>query len=177
MDLMLMLAIGAVAMLLGFLGCFLPVLPGPVISYAALFVLYAFGCPLTTTQLVVGGVVLVIVTLVDYILPSICAQRFHCSRWGVFGCFVGSIVGLFFMPLGIILGPFLGTVAGDDRREEHVLVRPRRFRRASRLRSLPRAQACRRRAVRLVVFRTLAVFVVKEMICLNCRKLKPLRGR
>lgn len=113
MDLMLMLAIGAVAMLLGFLGCFLPVLPGPVISYAALFVLYAFGCPLTTTQLVVGGVVLVIVTLVDYILPSICAQRFHCSRWGVFGCFVGSIVGLFFMPLGIILGPFLGTVAGE----------------------------------------------------------------
>ena len=31
--------------------------------------------------------------------------------------------------------------------------------------------------VRLVVFRTLAVFVVKEMICLNYRKLKPLRGR
>ena len=46
-----------------------------------------------------------------------------------------------------------------------------------RLRSLPRAQACRRRAVRLVVFRTLTVFVVKEMICLNYRKLKPLRGR
>ena len=110
---MLMMAIGAVAMLLGFLGCFLPVLPGPMLSYAVLFVLNAFGCPLTTTQLVVGGVVLVIVTLVDYILPSICAQRFHCSRWGVFGCFVGSIVGLFFMPLGIILGPFLGTVAGE----------------------------------------------------------------
>lgn len=41
----------------------------------------------------------------------------------------------------------------------------------------PRAQACRGRAVRLVVFRTLTVFVVKEMICLNYRKLKPLRGR
>ena len=113
MDLMLMMAIGCVAMLAGFLGCFLPVLPGPAIAYAALFVLYAFGCPPTMAQLIIGGAVLIVVTLVDYILPSVCAQRFKCSRWGVFGCFVGSIVGLFFMPLGIILGPFLGTVAGE----------------------------------------------------------------
>ena len=113
MDLMLMMAIGCVAMLAGFLGCFLPVLPGPAIAYAALFVLYAFGCPPTMAQLIVGGVVLIVVTLVDYVLPSVCAKRFQCSRWGVFGCFVGSIVGLFFMPLGIVLGPFLGTVAGE----------------------------------------------------------------
>ena len=53
-----------------------------------------------------------------------------------------------------------------------------RFRRASRLRSLPRAQACRRRTVRLVVFRAFAVFVVKEMmLCQNYLKLKRLRGR
>ena len=42
MDLMLMMAIGCVAMRAGFLGCFLPVLPGPAIAYAALFVLYAW---------------------------------------------------------------------------------------------------------------------------------------
>ena len=54
MDLMLMMAIGCVAMLAGFLGCFLPVLPGPAIAYAALYVLFAFGCPPTTTQLIVG---------------------------------------------------------------------------------------------------------------------------
>ena len=113
MDLMLMTAIGCVAMLAGFLGCFLPVLPGPAIAYAALFVLFAFGCPPTVTQLAVGGGVLVVVTLVDYVLPSVCAKKFKCSRWGVFGCFAGSIVGLFFLPLGIILGPFLGTIAGE----------------------------------------------------------------
>ena len=113
MDLMLMTVIGVVAMLAGFVGCFLPVIPGPAIAYASLFVLFAFGCPLTTTQLVIGAGVLIVVTLVDYILPSVCAKRFNCSGWGVFGCFAGSIVGLFFMPLGIILGPFLGTVAGE----------------------------------------------------------------
>ena len=47
MDLLLMMAIGSMVMLAGFLGCFLPVLPGPAIAYAALFVLYAwwyFAC-------------------------------------------------------------------------------------------------------------------------------------
>ena len=113
MDLALMMTIGCVAMLVGFLGCFLPVLPGPAIAYAALFALFAFGCPPTTAQLAIGAGVLVVVTLVDYVLPSVCAKRFKCSRWGVVGCFAGSIVGLFFLPLGIILGPFLGTIAGE----------------------------------------------------------------
>ena len=113
MELMLAMAIGCVAMLMGFIGCFLPVLPGPAIAYAALFVLFAFDCPPTTAQLVLGAGVLVVVTLVDYVLPSVCAKRFNCSRWGVFGCFVGSIAGLFFLPLGIVLGPFLGTIAGE----------------------------------------------------------------
>ena len=80
MDLMLMMAIGIVAMLAGFVGCFLPVLPGPAIAYAALFVLFAFGCPLTTMQLIVGAGVLIVVTLVDYILPSVCAGGSLSSR-------------------------------------------------------------------------------------------------
>ena len=113
MELTLMMAIGCVVMLAGFIGCFVPVLPGPAIAYATLFVLFAFGCPLSTAQLSVGAAVLVVVMLVDYVLPSVCAKRFKCSGWGVFGCFAGSIIGLFFLPLGIILGPFLGTIAGE----------------------------------------------------------------
>lgn len=110
---MLMVAIGCAATLVGFVGCFVPVLPGPAIAYAALWILVLLGYPPSTSQLAVGAGVLVVVTLVDYILPSVCAKKFKCSRWGVFGCFVGSIVGLFFLPLGIILGPFLGTVVGE----------------------------------------------------------------
>ena len=113
MNQVLTMAIGGVAMLLGLIGCFVPVLPGPAIAYATLFVLFVFGCPLSTAQLSVGAAVLVVVMLVDYVLPSVCAKRFPCSRWGVFGCFAGSIVGLFFLPLGIVLGPFLGTIAGE----------------------------------------------------------------
>lgn len=109
----LMVLVGAVAALLGFIGCFVPVLPGPLIAYAGLWALVAFGYPPSTTQLAVATGVVVAVTVVDYVLPSLCAKKFKCSGWGVFGCFAGSVVGLFFMPLGIVLGPFLGTVAGE----------------------------------------------------------------
>ena len=110
---MLMVLVGAGTALLGLVGCFVPVLPGPLIAYVGLWALVAFGYPPSTAQLVIASVVLAVVTLIDYVLPSLCAKKFKCSGWGVFGCFVGSIVGLFFMPLGIILGPFLGTVAGE----------------------------------------------------------------
>jgi len=110
---LLLMAFGSLAMIVGFVGCFLPVLPGPAIAYAALWALALFGHPPSMTCLVLGGIVLIFVTAVDYVLPSVFAKRFRCSRWGVFGCFAGSIVGLFFMPLGLVLGPFLGTVAGE----------------------------------------------------------------
>ena len=100
-------------MLAAAVGCFVPVLPGPLIAYAALWMPFAFGCPASFERLAVGAVVVVAVVVVDYILPAVCAKKFSCSRWGVFGCIVGSIVGLFFLPFGIIVGPFLGTVAGE----------------------------------------------------------------
>jgi len=109
----LMALIGCATTLLGLVGCFVPVLPGPAIAYAGLWILYAVGWAPPMSQLAIGAGVLVAVTLVDYIVPSLCAKKFKCSGWGVWGCFIGSIVGLFFMPLGIILGPFIGTVAGE----------------------------------------------------------------
>jgi len=109
----LMVLVGCTTTLLGLVGCFVPVLPGPAIAYAGLWILYAVGWAPPTSLLAIGAGVLVAVTLVDYIVPSLCAKKFKCSGWGVWGCFIGSIVGLFFLPLGIILGPFIGTVAGE----------------------------------------------------------------
>ena len=110
---MALVAAGAILMLVAAVGCFVPVLPGPLIAYGALWVPFAFGCPVSVGRLAVGAAVVVAVVLVDYILPAVCAKKFSCSRWGVFGCLVGSIVGLFFLPFGIVVGPFVGTVAGE----------------------------------------------------------------
>lgn len=113
MELMVATILGGILLLLGFIGCVVPVLPGPLCAYAALWVLVAFGATPGSTPLTVGAVVLVLSTIVDYVLPAVFAQKFKCSKMGIFGCFVGTIAGLFFLPIGLVAGPFLGTALGE----------------------------------------------------------------
>jgi hypothetical protein len=107
--------IGWVLIAIGTIGCFLPVLPGPPIAYAALFLALARGdhaSPEVST-LVVAGAVMAAVLVLDWIVPTLGAKKFNGSRLGMFGCFVGTIAGLFFLPLGVVLGPFIGAFAGE----------------------------------------------------------------
>ena len=100
-------------LLIGFVGCVVPVLPGPIIGYCGLLVLIPTEkCP-STLLLVTMGLVVAAVTVADYIVPAMGAKKFNCSRWGTVGCFVGTIVGLFFVPFGILVGPFLGAFLGE----------------------------------------------------------------
>ena len=105
--------LAGVLLLIGFIGCVVPVLPGPIIGYCGLLALIPTEkCP-STLMLVTMGLVVAAVTVADYIVPAIGAKKFDCSRWGTFGCFVGTIAGLFFVPIGILLGPFLGAFCGE----------------------------------------------------------------
>ena len=108
-----LMVVGAVCLLVGFVGCVVPVLPGVACAYAALWTLYPTPYALTNERLLVGGIVAVAAIVLDYVVPALGAKKFNCSKWGVFGCMVGTIVGIFFAPFGIILGPFLGAVAGE----------------------------------------------------------------
>jgi hypothetical protein len=108
-----LMVVGAVCLLVGFVGCVVPVLPGVACAYAALWTLYPTPYALTNERLLVGGIVAVVAIVLDYVVPALGAKKFNCSKWGVFGCMAGTIVGIFFAPLGIILGPFLGAVAGE----------------------------------------------------------------
>ena len=100
-------------LLIGFVGCVVPVLPGPIIGYCGLLALIPTEkCP-STLILVTMGLVVAAVTVADYVVPAIGAKKFNCSRWGTFGCFVGTIVGIFFVPIGILVGPFLGAFFGE----------------------------------------------------------------
>ena len=113
MDILLII-LSFLCLLIGFAGCILPVLPGAPLSYAGLLLLhFTDRVQFSTSQLLVWLVVVIVVQVLDYVVPLLGARYSGGSRWGTRGCLVGTIVGLFFMPWGIVLGPFLGAVAGE----------------------------------------------------------------
>ncbi|MFW6180365.1 MAG: DUF456 domain-containing protein [Spirochaetota bacterium] len=108
--------IGGILVLAGLAGCVFPVLPGPPVSYLSLILIsFAYGWrAFSPGLLILMGAVTVVVTLLDFILPVYLPRRYGASRYGVWGSVVGMIAGLvFFPPFGMLIGTFLGAVAGE----------------------------------------------------------------
>ena len=108
-----LVAVGGVLLILAFVGCVVPCLPGPVLGWCALLSLAFTRFALPTAWLAAAGVATGIVVVLDYVVPAYGAKRFKCSRWGVVGCALGTLVGMFFFPWGVLLGPFLGAIFGE----------------------------------------------------------------
>lgn len=105
--------LASIFLILGLVGCFISIIPGPILSYLALFCLIPTDKCLSVATLVFLGVLTIAVTVADFIIPSIGAKKFNCSSYGTWGCVIGTFLGAFFFPLGIILGPFLGALIGE----------------------------------------------------------------
>jgi uncharacterized protein YqgC (DUF456 family) len=109
-----LLILGIIMMLIGIIGCLLPVLPGPPLSFLGLILLHVsrFG-QFTPTVLIVMASITVVVSILDYIVPIWGTKRFGGSKYGTRGATVGLIIGLFLGPVGIILGPLMGAIVGE----------------------------------------------------------------
>ena len=102
-------------MVLGILGSFLPVLPGPLTSWAGLLVLhFTEGVEMSRTFLIATLLVALLIYVLDYIIPAIGTKRFGGSKAGMIGTTLGLIIGLISsIPFGIIVGPFIGALIGE----------------------------------------------------------------
>lgn len=100
--------------LIGILGAILPALPGPPLSWASLLLVY-FACPgyVSTTLLLVMLALTIIAQVLDYLAPIWMAKAGGGSKAAITGSTVGLLLGLFFMPLGLILGPLVGAFVGE----------------------------------------------------------------
>lgn len=107
------LSVGWVLVAAGMVGCVVPVVPGPILSYCALLCLLGTSHAPTVAVLVTFGVVTIIATVLDYVVPALGAKKFNCSKLGIVGCAIGTVIGIAFFPLGLLLGPFLGAVVGE----------------------------------------------------------------
>jgi len=102
-------------MFLGLIGSFLPILPGPPISWVGLLLLYLTDAvPNNNTLLIITFIVAIAVFTLDYIIPAIGTKHFGGSKAGVIGTSIGLIIGLITpIPFGIIIGPFVGALIGE----------------------------------------------------------------
>lgn len=106
-------ALGGTMLLVAFVGCIVPCVPGPLLGWGALLALSFSRFAIPVSWLVVAGVATAVVTIMDYVVPAYGAKKFNCSRWGVVGCTIGTFAGMFFLPLGILVGPFAGAAIGE----------------------------------------------------------------
>ena len=98
----------------GLVGSVVPVLPGPALSFVGIICAYMTdGTTISPLMFWIWGIITLVVTILDYILPAYFSKVFGGSKAGITGATIGVFAGLFMGPIGIILGPFIGAVAGE----------------------------------------------------------------
>lgn len=109
-----LLIFGLVLILLGIVGSILPALPGPPISWIGLLLIYLItDIKINYWILGITLVLTIIIAVLDYVLPSKGTKHFGGTKYGIWGTNIGLIIGLFFPPLGFVIGPFLGAFVGE----------------------------------------------------------------
>lgn len=111
----LLLVLGFVCVILGLFGSFLPVLPGPSISWAGLALLYFTNAvPANYWILGIALLVTVFISVLDYVIPAKGTKRFGGSSYGIWGTNIGLVIGILSpIPFGFLIGPFLGALIGE----------------------------------------------------------------
>jgi uncharacterized protein YqgC (DUF456 family) len=119
MDLLISI-LAVVAGIIGIAGSILPGLPGTPVSWVGLLILYiwgngtnAAGDPMSLKTLIVWGVIVAIVSIVDYVVPMYFTKVTGGSKYAERGAMAGLILGIIFTPVGMILGSFLGAFLAE----------------------------------------------------------------
>ena len=114
MDLIL-LVLGLILCLIGILGSFLPIIPGPVSSWLGILLLYSTSTvEFNLNFILITFTVAISVGFLDYIIPILGVKKLGGTRSGQIGTIIGLILCLILLgPIGIIIGPFLGALLGE----------------------------------------------------------------
>ena len=106
--------LAGIILLLGFLGTFVPVLPGAPLAWVGLLLAYFSSLnEISILTLIITAVVAVLVSIFDNVLPVLMTNKTGGSKAATWGATIGLIAGLFIGPVGIIAGPFLGALTGE----------------------------------------------------------------
>lgn len=96
----------------GLVGCVIPIIPGHLLILAAAIgyrLMLGPDAGLAWWSFAVLILLLAISQIFEILSGSLGSKWFGGSKWGAVGALLGGIVGLFFMPFGLLLGPLAGA--------------------------------------------------------------------
>lgn len=109
-----LILLGALLIIAGFLGSFIPVLPGPPLSYGGLLVLqFITSHPFSLQFFIIWGLIVITLMVLDNIIPIYGTKKFGGTTYGIWGSIIGVVAGLFFSPIGLVVGPLAGAFIGE----------------------------------------------------------------
>ncbi|MBP6578204.1 MAG: DUF456 domain-containing protein, partial [Chryseobacterium sp.] len=116
MDTTLINIVSLALLFIGMLGTFLPVLPGLLLSICGLLI-FKFGTENEMPMMYVWvfALLTILSTVLNYVIPAKTNKKYGGTRYGSIGSFIGTILGLFFIPipLGFLIGMLLGVLVGE----------------------------------------------------------------
>lgn len=106
--------LAGILLVVGFLGTFVPVLPGAPFAWGGLLLCYFSSYnEISIFCLVITAVFAILVSILDNFAPVLMTKNFGGSKKAITGSTIGLIVGFFVGPIGIITGPFFGALIGE----------------------------------------------------------------
>jgi uncharacterized protein YqgC (DUF456 family) len=108
-------ALAILLMVVGALGIVLPALPGVPLMFAGMVVAAAIDDfqRIGWLALVVLGLLTLLSVLAELGAAALGARRVGASSRAIWGALLGTVIGLFFGLPGLVLGSFIGAVAGE----------------------------------------------------------------
>ncbi len=100
----------------GLVGCVLPILPGHLILLIAVFayrMMLVSESGLHWWSFVILIALMAISQTFEMLSGAAGSKWFGGTRWGAVGALIGSIAGMFFLPLGLLIGPLLGAFVAE----------------------------------------------------------------
>ena len=124
-----LIILGLAVALIGLIGCVLPLIPGPPLSFLSLIILsYAKGWePFSSTFLIFMAGMTIAVTISEYMVPIGAAKRYGASKPGVWLSIAGMLIGFFLVPpwgmvIGAVGGAFIGEFLAGKRSKQALLA-------------------------------------------------------
>ncbi len=99
----------------GFIGTLFPVLPGTILILCG-FLVYALITGFSNLDLgffIGQGVLVGLSYLIDFLATALGVKMYGGSRAAAWGAVLGSLLIFVIGPIGILVGPLLGAVAGE----------------------------------------------------------------